>query len=87
MVMAMRFSPSSPTSSIPAVSMMTTGPMGRISMDFFTGSVVVPGTAETIAASWRVSALIRLDFPAFLRPKMAMCNRSPRGVWLSVVIM
>jgi hypothetical protein len=36
------FSPTSPESSIPAVSTSTTGPKAVISNDFFTGSVVVP---------------------------------------------
>lgn len=60
--------PSSPTSSIPAVSMITTGPTGRISMDLKTGSVVVPGTLETMATSWLVRALMRLDFPVLRLP-------------------
>ena len=39
-----RSSPRAPSSSKPGVSMMTTGPMGSSSMDFSTGSVVVPFT-------------------------------------------
>jgi hypothetical protein len=54
--------------------------MGRISIAFATGSVVVPGTDETIAAGWFVNALIKLDFPAFRRPKMPICRREPAGV-------
>ena len=73
-------SPSSPASSIPAVSIITTGPTGRISIDLYTGSVVVPGTFETIAISWLVRALTRLDLPAFRLPKTAMCSLLPRGV-------
>ena len=46
-----RFSPNSPSSSIPAVSIITTGPIPFISMLFLTGSVVVPATSETIAKS------------------------------------
>ena len=53
----------------PGVSMTTTGPSGSSSMDLYTGSVVVPITEETIARSCPVTALITLDFPAFLFPK------------------
>jgi len=41
-------------------------------MDLYTGSVVVPGTSETIAIFWFVNTLIILDFPAFLLPKIAI---------------
>ena len=34
-------------SSIPAVSVITTGPSGKISIDLLTGSVVVPATSDT----------------------------------------
>ena len=67
-----RSSPSSPASSIPGVSMITTGPIGSSSMVFFTGSVVGPFTSETMESSWPVTALTTLDFPAFLTPKNAM---------------
>ncbi len=43
--------PSSPTSSIPAVSINVTGPIGGISIALYTGSAVVPGTSETRAIS------------------------------------
>ena len=39
--------PKSPTSSKPAVSIITTGPKGNNSMAFDTGSVVVPGVSDT----------------------------------------
>ena len=42
--------PNSPTSSSPAVSIRTQGPIGRISIGLKTGSVVVPAISETIAA-------------------------------------
>jgi hypothetical protein len=49
--------------------MKRTGPSGRSSIGFSTGSVVVPGVAETIETSCRVSAFRRLDLPTFRRPK------------------
>ena len=75
-----RSSPRAPSSSKPGVSMMTTGPMGSSSMDFITGSVVVPFTSETTESSWLVKALTTLDLPAFLRPKKPMCTLSAEGV-------
>ena len=68
------------------MSVTTTGPMGSISIDLETGSVVVPGTSETIASAWLVSAFIRLDLPELRLPKIDMCTRSLDGVWLRVVI-
>ena len=53
---------------------------GSSSIAFKTGSVVVPCISETIARFCPVKALIKLDFPAFLLPKMPMCIRSPDGV-------
>ena len=52
--------------------MKTTGPMGRNSQAFSTGSVVVPGTFETIEIVWFVRALMRELFPAFRLPKSPM---------------
>ena len=49
LVFFIRISPSSPLSSKPAVSIITTGPSGKSSIDFKTGSVVVPFTSETMA--------------------------------------
>lgn len=49
-------------------------------MALVTGSVVVPGVADTNAVSCPVKALTRLDFPLFRRPKTAMCRRLERGV-------
>ena len=43
--------PSSPSSSNPAVSINTHGPMPCISIDLYTGSVVVPGMSETTETS------------------------------------
>ena len=68
-------SPKVPSSSIPGVSTITTGPIGKISIDFFTGSVVVPFILETKDILWLVIALTTLDFPAFLKPKNPMCVR------------
>ena len=42
-----RIFPSSPSSSMPGVSIITHGPSGNISIAFLTGSVVVPATSET----------------------------------------
>ena len=46
-VFSIRNVPNSVVSSIPAVSVITTGPSGKISMDLLTGSVVVPATSDT----------------------------------------
>jgi hypothetical protein len=45
------------------------GPSPNISILFFTGSVVVPGVSETIAASSPESLLINELLPEFLLPK------------------
>ena len=74
-----RSSPSTPTSSMPAVSMKSTGPSGSSSIGFSTGSVVVPAKSLTMLTSWRVIALSRLDLPTLRRPKMPMCSRMPLG--------
>ena len=74
-----RSSPSTPTSSIPAVSMKSTGPSGSNSIGFSTGSVVVPAKSLTMLTSWRVIAFSRLDLPTLRRPKMPMCRRMPFG--------
>ncbi len=68
--------PSSPTSSIPAVSIMTTGPYGKSSTDFLTGSVVVPGTSLTIESCCPIRALTSDDLPTFRRPTIAICSCS-----------
>ena len=77
--------PNSPSSSKPGVSMICTGPRGSSSMALDTGSVVVPLTSETMARSWPVKALTRLDFPALRRPKKAIWTRSPEGVALRLM--
>ena len=83
-VLAMRCSPRAPASSTPAVSMNSTGPSGSSSIGFSTGSVVVPGVADTIATSCRVIALRRLDLPTLRRPKSPMCRRKLRGaLWVT----
>ena len=69
--------PNLPSSSKPGVSIITTGPRGRISIALETGSVVVPSSSETIESCWPVIAFTRLDLPAFLRPKKLMCVLSP----------
>ena len=68
---------------MPGVSMMTTGPSGSSSIDFCTGSVVVPFTSETIESGCPVTALTTLDFPALRLPKNAMCTRPPEAVSFS----
>ena len=65
---------------MPGVSIKVTGPRGSSSMDLYTGSVVVPRTSDTMAMFCPVTAFTRLDFPAFLNPKNAMCMRSEDGV-------
>ena len=61
--------PSSPVSSIPAVSMKTTGPIGASSQAFSTGSVVVPATSDTMEILCPVRAFARELFPALRLPK------------------
>ena len=68
-----------PMSSIPAVSINKTGPNGKSSIGFSTGSVVVPAISETIETSWLVSAFNILDFPVFRFPKIPICNRNDLG--------
>ena len=75
-----RSSPRCPSSSIPGVSMITTGPIGSSSMALLTGSVVVPFTSDTTASSCPVTLFTILDFPAFLLPKKPICTRSADGV-------
>ncbi len=75
-----RSCPSSPLSSMPAVSIISTGPKGNSSMAFNTGSVVVPGTSATTASFCPVRALIRLDLPALRFPNKPIWTRSPAGV-------
>lgn len=58
---------------------------GRISIAFVTGSVVVPGTSETMATFCPMRALIRDDFPEFRRPNMEICSLSPDGVWFRLM--
>ena len=79
-VRSTRISPRAPTSSIPAVSMNSTGPIGSSSIGFSTGSVVVPATSETIDTSCRVRAFSSDDLPTLRRPNRPMCRRNPLGV-------
>ena len=44
----------------------------KISIRFFTGSVVVPATGETIETSCPVNVLTKELFPTFLRPNTPM---------------
>ena len=80
------FSPSAPSSSYPGVSIITTGPRGSSSIAFDTGSVVVPLTSETTASSCPVTALTRLDLPAFLHPKNPICTRFAEGVLFKLML-
>ena len=78
-----RSSPSAPVSSMPGVSITTTGPAGSSSMAFCTGSVVVPFTSDTTDRFCPVTALTTLDFPALRRPKKPICGRSADTTSLS----
>ena len=60
----------------PAVSIITTGPRGKISIDLETESVVVPFTSETIERFWLTIAFTKDDFPLLVQPKKAICGRS-----------
>ena len=80
MLLCTRWLPSSPVSSSPAVSIISTGPRGSSSIALLTGSVVVPGVSDTMAMGWLVTAFMRLDFPALRLPKKAICSRSADGV-------
>ena len=84
-VFVIRNCPSSPSSSRPAVSINTTGPMGRSSIAFKTGSVVVPFVSDTMESACPVNALIKLDFPQFLLPKMPMWIRFAEGVLFKLI--
>ena len=79
--------PKSPTSSMPAVSMKTTGPMGDNSKAFSTGSVVVPATLLTMEMFWLANALISDDFPALRLPNKPKCSLNPFGVSIRLVAM
>ncbi len=81
-----RSAPNSPSSSNPGVSIITTGPSGKSSIAFWTGSVVVPLTSETMARLCPVSALTRLDLPALRRPKIPICVRLAEGVVFKLMI-
>ena len=67
-VFSTRLSPSSLSSSKPAVSIITHGPSGCISIGLYTGSVVVPATSATMETSCFVTAFIRDDLPLFVFP-------------------
>ena len=81
-----RSCPSSPVSSMPAVSIISTGPRGKSSMALKTGSVVVPGTSATTARLCPVRALIKLDLPALRLPNIPIWTRSPAGVAFKLLI-
>ena len=80
-----RSSPRCPSSSKPGVSIIITGPNGRSSIAFETGSVVVPFVSDTTANSCPVTAFTTLDFPAFLLPKNPICILSPDGVSFKLI--
>ena len=79
-VRSTRSLPSSPSSSRPGVSMITTGPRGSSSIALRTGSVVVPRISDTMLTSCPVTALTREDFPALRSPNHAMWTRSAETV-------
>ena len=72
--------PRTPASSRPAVSMRMQGPSPGISTALATGSVVVPGTSETMDTCCPAIALTRDDLPALRQPAKTMCNLSDCGV-------
>ena len=69
MLFSTRILPSSPSSSMPAVSMSTTGPMPPISMLLRTGSVVVPAVSLTMAVCCPVRKFTMVLLPTLRRPK------------------
>ena len=77
--------PSSPASSMPGVSTITTGPKGKSSIDLRTGSVVVPLMRDTTETSCAQTAFTKLDLPALRRPKKPMRVRSDEGVSLRLI--
>mmetsp|Transcript_32560 Transcript_32560/g.80581 ORF Transcript_32560/g.80581 Transcript_32560/m.80581 type:complete len:214 (-) Transcript_32560:10-651(-) len=66
------FSPSSPRSSMPAVSKSLVGPMSCSSIRVIFVSAVVPGVASTIDKLERVNLFMSVDLPAFMAPKKPM---------------
>ena len=82
---ATRRFPSSPASSMPGVSTITTGPKGKSSIDLRTGSVVVPLTCDTTETFCAQTAFTKLDLPALRRPKKAIRVRSAEGVSLRLM--
>ena len=54
--------------------------MGKSSIAFLTGSVVVPKTSETTERFCPVTAFTRLDFPALRIPKKPICTLSAETV-------
>ena len=82
---SIRISPRLPSSSMPGVSIITTGPSGNSSIAFITGSVVVPLISDTTDKFCPVTAFTRLDFPALRLPKNAICTLSASGVSLSPI--
>lgn len=79
------FSPSSVVSVMPAVSIKRQGPKDFISMDLYTGSVVVPSLFDTMEMSLFAKAFIIELFPAFTFPKKPMWILFPELVLLSSI--
>ena len=84
-VFSTRSEPTCPSSSTPAVSVMTQAPRPCISMALPTGSVVVPGCADTMAACWPTRALSSDDLPLLRLPTSTMCRRAADGVSFRVM--
>ena len=84
---AVRWERSWPTtawsSSMPAVSMSRMGPSGSSSIGLSTGSVVVPGTSETMLTCWLVREFSTLDFPTLRLPNRPIPMRIPLGARMS----
>ena len=66
------FSANSVLSIIPGVSINRQGPRLFISIDLYTGSVVVPSLLDTIDISLSAKAFIKELFPEFTLPKKPM---------------
>jgi len=74
-VRSMRSSPKAPWSSMPAVSIKTTGPKGNSSIGFFHRVRGRAAMAETIETFCPARAFKMLDLPTLRRPKIPIWQR------------
>ncbi len=84
-VIVMRACPSVPSSSKPAVSINTAGPMPGSSIALRTGSVVVPAMSDTSDTCCEARRLTTDDLPLLHAPSTMMCSLLAEGVSLSVM--